>query len=56
MKTDFLGGRYVYDGINFWRQSKRTRFLVFGRLVPKHDWWHREDCGCELCHPQGSSS
>lgn len=55
-KKDFLGGRYIYDGINFWRQSRRTRFLVFGRLVPKHDWWHKGGCGCELCRSPAQHS
>jgi hypothetical protein len=50
-RRDRLGGKYVYDGINFWRVSKRTRLLIFGRWVPKNDWWHREGCRCELCDP-----
>ena len=54
-KRDFLGGRYIYDGINFWRHSKRTRLLVFGGLVPKYGWWHKADCGCELCDPRAQA-
>ena len=42
-----------YDGQRFWEQPEGqvSRPALAGTL-PKHGWWHAEDCLCELCRPR----
>jgi hypothetical protein len=48
---------YFYDGIEFWRQGKRSeRRALTEAEAPAGGWWHKSECNCGLCQPPSETT